>query len=135
MVSYEIEKNLSLQDFIYVLTDSGLGERRPMNDPEHLERMLRNSNMVIVARDSGQVVGVLRGLSDFSYRTFVADLAVISAKQGHGIGRGMLQFARTLAPEARLILFSAENATGFYQKIGFHLHERCYQLKVGEKLC
>ena len=135
MVSYKIEKNLSLQDFIYVLTDSGLGERRPMNDPEHLERMLRNSNLVIVARDSGQVVGVLRGLSDFSYRTFIADLAVISAKQGHGIGRGMLQFARTLAPEARLILFSAENATGFYQKIGFHLHERCYQLKVGEKLC
>ena len=135
MVSYEIEKNLSLQDFIHVLADSGLGERRPMYDPEHLERMLRNSNLVIVARDSGQVVGVLRGLSDFSYRTFVADLAVISAKQGHGIGRGMLQFARTLAPEARLILFSAENATGFYQKIGFHLHERCYQLKVGEKLC
>ena len=135
MVSYEIEKNMSLKDFIHVLTDSGLGERRPMNDPDHLERMLRNSNLVIVARDSGQVVGVLRGLSDFSYRTFIADLAVISAKQGHGIGRGMLQFARTLAPEARLILFSAENATGFYQKIGFHLHKRCYQLKVGEKLC
>ena len=135
MVSYEIEKNMSLKDFIHVLTDSGLGERRPMNDPDHLERMLRNSNLVIVARDSREVVGVLRGLSDFSYRTFIADLAVISAKQGHGIGRGMLQFARTLAPEARLILFSAENATGFYQKIGFHLHERCYQLKVGEKLC
>ena len=108
MVSYEIEKNLSLQDFIHVLADSGLGERRPMYDPDHLERMLRNSNLVIVARDSGQVVGVLRGLSDFSHRTFIADLAVIAARQGEGIGREMFKFARSLAPQARLFLFSAE---------------------------
>ena len=135
MVSYEIEKNMSLQDFIHVLTDSGLGERRPMNDPDHLERMLRNSNLVIVAREGEDMIGILRALTDFSYRTFIADLAVISDRQGEGIGRGMLQFARSLSPEARLILFAAENATGFYEKIGFHLHERCYQLKVGEKLC
>lgn len=134
MVSYEIEKNLSLQDFIHVLADSGLGERRPMNAPDHLERMLRNSNLVIVARDSGQVVGVLRGLSDFSYRTFIADLAVIAARQGEGIGRGMLKFARSLAPEARLFLFSAEGSIHFYQKLGFELHERCYQLKSDEQI-
>ncbi len=135
MISYEVEKNLSLADFIYLLNDSGLGKRRPMHDQELLNRMLVNSNLVIVAREGLEVLGVLRALTDFSYRTFIADLAVVSKRQGEGIGRGMLQFARTLAPDARLILFSAENALGFYQKLGFHLHERCYQLKVGEKLC
>ncbi|MEB2777598.1 GNAT family N-acetyltransferase [Algoriphagus sp. D3-2-R+10] len=134
MILYEIEKNLSLQDFMYVLDDSGLGKRRPMHDPEHLERMLRNSNLVIVAREGGDILGVLRALSDYSYRTFIADLAVISSRQGEGIGRGMLEFARSLAPEARLILFAAENAINFYQKLGFHLHERCYQLKPDERL-
>ncbi|SFT86289.1 Acetyltransferase (GNAT) domain-containing protein [Algoriphagus locisalis] len=132
MISYELEKNFSIQEFIYVLRESGLGERRPMHDVDHLERMLLNSNLVVVARERGEVVGVLRALSDFSYRTFIADLAVISARQGEGIGRGMLEFARSLAPEARLILFAAENATGFYQKLGFQLHERCYQLKPEE---
>tara|TARA_R110002051_G_C8657357_1_gene488478 strand:+ start:328 stop:735 length:408 start_codon:yes stop_codon:yes gene_type:complete len=135
MISYELEKNLFLQEFIYVLQDSGLGERRPMHDVYHLEMMLQNSNLVVVAREGGEVVGVLRALTDFSYRTFIADLAVISARQGEGIGRGMLEFARNLAPEARLILFAAEKATGFYQKIGFQLHERCFQLKPGEELC
>lgn len=132
MISYELEKNLPLQEFIYVLRDSGLGERRPMHDVDHLEKMLRNSNLVIVAREGGAIVGVLRALTDFSYRTFIADLAVISGRQGEGIGRGMLAFARNLAPEARLILFAAENVTSFYEKIGFQLHERCYQLKTEE---
>ena len=116
---------------MHVLEDSGLGERRPMYDPEHLERMLRNSNLVIVAREGEDVLGILRALSDFSYRTFIADLAVVSSRQKEGIGKGMLEFARSLAPEARLILFSAENATGFYKKIGFELHERCFQMKTG----
>jgi GNAT superfamily N-acetyltransferase len=132
MISYEVEKNLSLEEFIDLLNDSGLGLRRPMHDQNHLERMLVNSNLVIVARERDEVVGVLRALTDFSYRTFIADLAVVSSRQGAGIGRGMLEFARSLAPEARLILFAAENALGFYQKLGFNVHERCYQLKPDE---
>lgn len=134
MVSYEIEKNLPLRIFIHVLDDSGLGKRRPMNDAAHLERMLRNSNLVIVAKEQGEIVGILRALTDFSYRTFIADLAVISSRQNKGIGRGMLTFARSLAPEARLVLFAAEDAIRFYQKLGFTLHDRCFQLKEGESL-
>lgn len=132
MISYEIEKNLALAEFIYVLSDSGLGKRRPMDDEGHLHRMLVNSNLVIVAREGGEILGVLRALTDFSYRTFIADLAVVSKRQGEGIGRGMLEYARSLAPESRLILFAAEGAIGFYRKLGFQLHERCYQLKPEE---
>jgi len=134
MISYTIEKDLSLQEYLHVLRDSGLGKRRPMHDPDHLERMLRNSNMVVVARKGEEVLGVLRALTDFSYRTFIADLAVVSKRQGQGIGRGMLVYARSMAPEARLILFSAEDAVGFYQKLGFYVHERCFQLKPDDKL-
>lgn len=134
MVTYQLEADLPLQEYIEILNSSGLGKRRPMDDSGHLGRMLTGSNLILTAREDGELVGVLRALSDFCYRTFIADLAVTSERQGEGIGRALLQKAKETAPEARLFLFSAEDAEGFYQKLGFQLHERCYQLKVGEPL-
>lgn len=134
MITYQIEIDLSLGEYIEILNNSGLGKRRPMDDSEHLNRMILGSNMIVTAREDGELIGFLRALSDFCYRTFIADLAVKKEKQGQGIGRNLIQMARDSAPEARLFLFSAEDAEGFYQKLGFQLHERCYQLKVGESL-
>ena len=96
--------------------------------------MIKGANLLITARSEGQLVGLLRCLSDFCYRSFIADLAVARSFQRKGIGRQLIQVVRNQAPEARLILFSAEDAAPFYKKLGFHLHERCYQLKAGEEL-
>lgn len=96
--------------------------------------MLLGSNLLITARSDGQLVGFLRGLSDFCYRSFIADLAVSRSYQRKGIGRQLIQVAQSQAPEARIILFSAKDAAPFYEKLGFHLHERCYQLKAREEL-
>lgn len=134
MISFQVESTLSLNEFQFILENSGLSVRRPMEDPQLLERMLLGSNLLITARSEGQLVGFLRGLSDFCYRSFIADLAVSKSHQYQGIGRQLLKIAREQAPEARLILFSAEDASPFYKKLGFHLHERCYQLKAGEEL-
>ena len=134
MISYQIELSLELIEFQSILEDSGLSARRPMEDPLLLERMIKGANLLITARSEGQLVGFLRGLSDFCYRSFIADLAVARSFQRKGIGRQLIQVARNQAPDARLILFSAEDASPFYEKLGFHLHERCYQLKAGEEL-
>lgn len=134
MISFQVESALSLNEFQFILENSGLSVRRPMEDPKLLERMLLGSNLLITARSDGQLVGFLRGLSDFCYRSFIADLAVSRSYQRKGIGRKLIQVARNQAPEARIILFSAEDAAPFYKKLGFHLHERCYQLKAGEEL-
>ena len=134
MISFQVESALRLNEFQFILEDSGLSARRPMEDPLLLERMLLGSNLLITARSEGQLVGFLRGLSDFCYRSFIADLAVAHSYQRKGIGRQLIQVARNQAPDARLILFSAEDALPFYEKLGFHLHERCYQLKAGEEL-
>jgi len=134
MISYQIELSIELNEFQFILEDSGLSSRRPMDEPLLLERMIKGTNLLITARSEGQLVGLLRGLSDFCYRSFIADLAVSRAYQRMGIGRQLIQVARNQAPEARLFLFSAEDAAPFYEKMGFHLHERCYQLKVGEEL-
>lgn len=134
MITFQVEESISLEEFVFILMDSGLAKRRPMNDPDLLRKMIEGANLWVTARENGKLVGVLRGLSDFCYRCFIADLAVAKAYQGNGIGRKILLFTRDLAPEARLFLFSAEDAEPFYQKLGFHLHERCYQLKPGEEI-
>lgn len=134
MVTYQLEADLNLVEYIEILNSSGLGKRRPMDDTDLLRQMIMGSNMILTAREDGELVGVLRALSDYCYRTFIADLAVTKNKQGYGIGKSLIQKAREIAPEGRLFLFSVEDAEGFYQKLGFQLHERCYQLKVGESL-
>jgi GNAT superfamily N-acetyltransferase len=131
---FQLEYGISLKEFQFILEDSGLSVRRSMEDPQLLERMIKGANLLITARLEGQLVGLLRGLSDFCYRSFIADLAVARSFQRKGIGRQLIQTARNQAPEARLFLFSAEDAAPFYEKLGFHLHERCYQLKAGEEL-
>ena len=134
MISIQVEKELPLEEYIFILDNSGLGKRRPMDNPEHLERMIQGSNLLVTARKEGELVGFLRALTDHCYRCFIADLAVAKKYQGKGLGRKILQYTRELAPEARLILFAAEDAEPFYQKLGFKPHEHCYQLKPGEEL-
>lgn len=134
MIAFQVESSITLEEYVFILDDSGLGKRRPMDNPDHLHRMISGSNLVVTARDNGKLVGFLRALTDHCYRCFIADLAVANEYQGKGIGRKILQFTRELAPEARLILFAAEDAEPFYQKLGFTLHEHCYQLKPGEEL-
>ena len=134
MISYQLEAEISIKEFQSILEESGLARRRPMDDLNLLERMISGSNLLVTARAEGQLVGLLRGISDHCYRSFIADLAVSQDYQRKGIGRQLLTIAREQAPEARLILFSAEDAAPFYENLGFHLHERCYQLKAGEEL-
>jgi GNAT superfamily N-acetyltransferase len=134
MISYQLEAEISINEFQSILEESGLARRRPMDDLNLLARMISGSNLLITARAEGQLVGLLRGISDHCYRSFITDLAVSQDYQRKGIGRQLLTIAREQAPEARLILFSAEDAAPFYENLGFHLHERCYQLKAGEEL-
>ncbi|MBS4072929.1 GNAT family N-acetyltransferase [Algoriphagus aquatilis] len=134
MITFQQEDTILLEEYIAILTDSGLAARRPMEDLELLNAMILGSNVLVTARSNGRLIGLLRGLSDYCYRCFVADLAVAKDNQGRGIGREIISFTRDLAPGARIFLFSAEDAEGFYQKLGFQLHERCYQLKPGEAL-
>lgn len=134
MISYQVEAEISFNEFQSILEESGLSRRRPMEDLNLLARMISGSNLLVTARAEGKLVGLLRGISDHCYRSFIADLAVAETFQRKGIGRHLLTIAREQAPEARLILFSAEDAAPFYRNLGFHLHERCYQLKAGEEL-
>ncbi|MZE67821.1 GNAT family N-acetyltransferase [Streptomyces sp. SID5789] len=120
---------LDLDEVLGVYHASGLGERRPVADRERLSAMVENANLVLVARDDdGALIGILRAVSDFSYVTYVSDIAVVRDRQRSGAGRALIDAARDAAPAAKLVLLSAPAAVGYYPHIGFTRHESAWVL-------
>ncbi len=134
MIEYDIEQNLSVNEFKDILIRSTLGDRRPVDQPERLQKMLDHGNLIVTARDEGKLVGVSRSLTDFLYCTYLSDLAVDVAYQKLGIGKELIRRTKLETPEAKLILLSAPAAISYYPKIGMTQHEFCYYLDDVNKL-
>jgi GNAT superfamily N-acetyltransferase len=133
-VVFEREITLDSIEFRDLLVDSTLGERRPIDDLERLEMMVRHANLIVTARVNGLLVGVARSLTDFAYCTYLSDLAVRKAFQKQGIGRELIRQTKLLSPQAKLILLSAPAAVEYYPRIGMTRHEQCYILDKVEAL-
>ncbi|MDI3422581.1 GNAT family N-acetyltransferase [Streptomyces luteolus] len=119
--------SLDLDEVLAVYHASGLGERRPVEDRERFAAMLEHANLVLVARDEqGALIGIVRAVSDFSYVTYVSDIAVVRDHQRTGIGRALLDATRDAAPAAKLVLLSAPAAVDYYPHIGFTRHESAW---------
>ena len=134
MLIYQIEKNLSIDEFIEVLVNSTLGERRPVNEPDRIAKMLEHANLIITARLGGKLVGVARSLTDFLYCTYLSDLAVDNKFQKKGIVKELIRLTKLEIPKAKLILLAAPKAVNYYPKIGMTRHENCYFLDDINKL-
>lgn len=128
MIRYQIENNLSVSEFKEVLIKSTLGERRPINENGRLQKMIENGNLIITARENDKIIGVARSLTDFSFCTYLSDLAVDCSYQKQGIGKELIRQTKLAAPEAKLILLAAPNAIPYYPKIGMQQYEYCYYL-------
>ena len=129
MIVYQIEKNLTVEEFKVVLERSTLGERRPIDEPERLSKMLEHGNLIVTARENGQLIGIARSLTDFLYCTYLSDLAVDEAYQKTGIGKELIRQTKLATPQAVLILLSAPKAVTYYPKIGLTQFEQCYILR------
>ncbi|MEO5759491.1 MAG: GNAT family N-acetyltransferase [Mesorhizobium sp.] len=121
-ILYASEPSLDVAEFRRVLVESGLGETRPVDDDKRLKAMLAGANLVLTARldvPGRQLLGVARGITDFSWVCYVSELAVSSSAQGLGIGKGLMDEARRqLGPSVAISLISMPDAAGFYERIG-----------------
>ena len=128
-IEYQLEPELSAAEFISVLQRSTLAERRPVDDGDRIELMLRNADLIVTARSSGLLVGVSRAITDFSFCTYLSDLAVDAEFQKLGIGRELIIRTHAAAGRAtRLILIAAPNARSYYPHIGMLAHDSCWML-------
>jgi GNAT superfamily N-acetyltransferase len=126
-ITYAIEPELSVEEFRAVLVASTLAERRPVDEPQRLQQMLRRADIIVTARAGERLVGVARAITDFSYCCYLSDLAVDASYQRQGIGRRLIDETRAQAGErASLILISAPAAEAYYPKIGMEHAPRCW---------
>jgi len=121
-ILYAAEPDLDVAEFRRVLMESGLGVTRPVDDEARLKAMLSNADLVLTARldlPGKPLVGVARGVTDFSWICYVSELAVSASAQGRGIGRALLDEARRqLGPAVAITLISMPEAVGFYERAG-----------------
>jgi predicted N-acetyltransferase YhbS len=131
-VTWDIKREngveLDLDDVLEVYRSSGLGERRPIAETERMAAMVRNADLVVTCRIDGVLIGIARSISDFSYVTYLSDIAVRRAHQRSGIGRALIEATRKEAPQAKIVLLSAPAAADYYPHIGFTQHNSAWVL-------
>jgi predicted N-acetyltransferase YhbS len=125
-IVYAVEDAISPAEFVQVLRESGLAERRPVDDDARIKKMCENANLIVTARLDGKLVGVARSLSDFSFCTYLSDLAVSLELQHQGIGKKLIDETKKASPDAMLILLAAPAAINYYPKVGMEKWEYCY---------
>ena len=127
-LSCQLEPDLKAEEFQSILLRSGLSERRPANDLDRLDKMCRNAQIILTCRSEDEtLVGVSRAVTDYSYCTYLSDLAVDKECQGKGVGKELIKQTHEQAGKnTALILLSAPSASSYYPHVGMERHESCW---------
>ena len=116
-------ERISPEEYVDFLKRSDLGSQYPKERfQERIARLLNAVSLSLVARNrENRVVGVLLGLTDFSYWLYVTDLGVDRDYERRGIGRRLMKTAHRLAggeKDIAVYLIAHEYAIPFYEKLG-----------------
>ena len=117
------EERISAGEYIEFLKRSDLGSQYPEERfEERIDRLVNSVSVSLVARnEENTAVGVLFGITDFSYWLFITDLGVDRAYERRGIGRQLMKAAHLLAggeKDIAVYLVANEGAVPFYEKLG-----------------
>ena len=117
------EERLTKEEYINFLKRSDLGSQYPKERFEtRIEKLVKNVNISLAARNNdGLLIGVLFGLTDFSYWLYVTDLGVDKDYERQGIGRALMKKAHDLAggeKDIAVYLIANDQAIPFYEKLG-----------------
>jgi GNAT superfamily N-acetyltransferase len=135
MIDYRLGKDIDLDVVIELYAASTLGARRPIGDRLRMAAMMEHANLVITAWEGDLLAGISRSLSDFSYVTYLSDLAVRASHQRSGIGRELIRRTQQAGgPDARVVLLAAPAAAGYYPRLGLTRHESAWTLGGSQPL-
>ena len=132
-IVYTTERTISATEFVDLLKRSTLAERRPVDNVECIDLMVRHADLMVTAWSGDSLVGVARSVTDFGYCCYLSDLAVDRSFQRSGIGRQLIRLTQQqLWPQCKLILLSAPAASDYYPHIGFTQHQSAWVLQQDE---
>ncbi len=130
MIEYRDNATISAEQAIDLYRRSTLGERRPIDNIQTFEAMIKNANLTITAWSGEKLVGISRTLTDFAYVAYLADLAVDQEYQRSGIGKQLIEETKNrLGPQCMVVLLAAPKANEYYEHIGFEHNPRAWTLK------
>lgn len=134
-IEFRRGNDLDLDVVIELYRATSLGPRRPLDDREAMSEMLRHANLIITAWDGDTLVGIARNLTDFSFVSYLSDLAVRESYQRRGLGRKLIEKTKeALGPRCKIVLLSAPLAVDYYPRIGFTQHPSAWTLDAHELL-
>ncbi|HWA35747.1 MAG TPA: GNAT family N-acetyltransferase [Cyclobacteriaceae bacterium] len=129
-IVYFRDRTISPDQFIDVLKRSTLSERRPVNEPARIQKMLDYGNILITAWAGELLVGVSRAISDFAFCCYLSDLAVDETYQKKGIGKKLIEETHLVAGKhTTLILLAAPAAVDYYPKVGMDRMTDCFVIR------
>lgn len=129
-IEYKINEPITTNQFIELLDNSTLGERRPTEDNQCMAGMISNSNLTVSAWENTKLIGIARSVTDFHYACYLSDLAVSKTHQKLGIGKQLqILTQKQLGSKCKLILIAAPAANQYYEHIGFNHNPRCWILE------
>ena len=119
------EERITPKDYIDFLKRSDLGSQYPKERfNERISRLVNSVSISLIAKNkSGMIVGVLFGLTDFSYWLYITDLGVDRNYERRGIGTKLIKKAHMIAGgenDIAIYLVANEDAIPFYEKIGMN---------------
>ena len=117
------EERISAEEYIEFLKRTDLGSQYPKERfYERISKLVKNVSISLVARnEKGLIVGVLFGLTDFSYWLYVTDLGVDRNYERQGIATKLMKKAHELAggeKDIAVYLIANDGAIPFYEKLG-----------------
>ena len=120
------ERRLTPEEYIEYLKRTDLGSQYPRERfEERIPRLLEKTSLTLAAGDeTGKIVGVLMGLTDFAYWLFVTDLGVDRGCVRQGIGAQLMRKAHALAggeKDIGVYLVANSRAIPFYEKLGMEI--------------
>ena len=126
-IHFTYEKPDINDDLLSLYNLSFVESPRPTQDKEKIMAMFDHATIVCCAYDQDKLIGVCRALSDFTYTTYISDLAVLNDYQNQSIGTKLIAMVKEKSgPDCKLVLLSNTTANTFYPHIGFTSHDRAW---------
>ncbi len=126
-IIYAQEQTLGVDDYVTVLSETIMRDKRPLQNGVRIARMLAGANFIVTAREEGIILGLARCITDYAWICYCAELAVKESAQGRGVGAGIMAKAQELlGPKIGLVLISEPGAVGFYERVGMERQDSAF---------
>jgi len=134
-IQFDVNGKVTVEEYAVLMKSTPLGDRRPLDDQQRIEGMLKNTNLIVTVRFDQKLIGMARAITDFYWVAYISDLVVDPNFQKMGLGKKLILKLRSeLSEECKLLLLAAPFATDYYPHIGFSKEDRGWVLLPGSDI-